>query len=108
MLTGILALMLAAGLMAEPSPAPSPLAQEPTPDEVALPPTAAVAEEALPPDTPTISLAKAVAMGVERNFTVLNSADAVTTSCERAWRRSRHRCPSRRSPRDLASDRHPR
>src|SRR5690349_16389034 len=80
MLTGILALVLSAGLMAEPSPAPSPPAQEPTPDEIAPRATAAVPEEALPPDTPTISLAKAVATALERNFTVLNSADAVTSS----------------------------
>src|ERR1044071_3023354 len=80
MLTGILALMLAGGVMAEPSPAPPPAAQETTPDDLAPAPSSAVPEEALPPDTPTIPLAKAVEMALERNFTVLNSADAVTTS----------------------------
>lgn len=64
MLIGVLALMLAAGVMAEPSPAPA----------------SAVPEEALPPGTPTIPLAKAVATALERNFTVLNAADAVATS----------------------------
>ena len=73
MLAGLLALMLAGGVMAEPSPEPP--AEEPTP-----PSAIAVPEEALPPDTPTIRLAKAVAIALERNFTVLNSADAVATS----------------------------
>jgi outer membrane protein len=73
MLAGVLALMLAAGVMAEPSPPP--------PVEETGPPAAiAVPEEALPPGTPTIRLAKAVAIALERNFTVLNSADAVATS----------------------------
>jgi outer membrane protein TolC len=73
MLAGVLALMLAGGVMAEPSPAPPP--EEPVP-----PAASAVPEEALPPGTPTIRLAKAVGIALERNFTVLNSADAVATS----------------------------
>jgi outer membrane protein TolC len=73
MLAGVLALMLAGGVMAEPSPAPPP--EEPGP-----PAASAVPEEALPPGTPTIRLAKAVGIALERNFTVLNSADAVATS----------------------------
>jgi outer membrane protein TolC len=80
MLAGLLVLMLAGGVMAEPSPAPSHPVQEPAAEEPVPAPPSAVPEEALPPDTPTISLAKAVAMALERNFTVLNSADAVTTS----------------------------
>jgi outer membrane protein len=84
MLIGVLALILTGGVMAEPSPAPSappPPATEPVADEPA--PTASssiVPEEALPPGTPTIPLAQAVATALERNFTVLNSADAVVTS----------------------------
>ena len=73
MLAGVLALMLAGGVMAEPSPEPP--VEEPSP-----PAAIAVPEEALPPGTPTIALAKAVGIALERNFTVLNSADAVTTS----------------------------
>ncbi|HEV7499230.1 MAG TPA: TolC family protein, partial [Vicinamibacteria bacterium] len=37
-------------------------------------------EEALPPGTPTITLAAAVATALERNFGVLNAADAVASS----------------------------
>ena len=83
MLTGCLALILAAGLMAEPSPAPSappPSATEPAADEARPASSSIVPEEALPPGTPTIPLAQAVATALERNFTVLNSADAVATS----------------------------
>jgi outer membrane protein len=83
MLTGFLALILAAGVMAEPSPAPSqtpPPATEPAADEPGPRSLSIVPEEALPPGTPTIPLAQAVATALERNFTVLNSADAVATS----------------------------
>jgi outer membrane protein TolC len=83
MLTGFLVLMLAGGVMAEPSPAPSqppPPATEPAADEPGPASSSIVPEEALPPDTPTIPLARAVATALERNFTVLNSADAVATS----------------------------
>ena len=83
MLTGCLVLMLAGGVMAEPSPAPSqppPPATEPAAEEPGPASSSIVPEEALPPDTPTIPLARAVAMALERNFTVLNSADAVATS----------------------------
>src|SRR6185503_9729145 len=91
MLTGVLALMLAAGWMAEPSPAPQtprppasaaatdhppePAAEEPAP-AASIP----VPEEALPPGTPTIPLADAVATALQRNFSMLNSADSVATS----------------------------
>ena len=37
-------------------------------------------EEALPPGTPTTTLASAVATALERNFAVLNAADAVASS----------------------------
>jgi outer membrane protein len=83
MLTGFLVLMLAGGVMAEPSPAPSqnpPPSPEPAVDEPAAPASSSIPEEALPPGTPTIPLAQAVATALERNFTVLNSADAVATS----------------------------
>jgi outer membrane protein len=83
MLTGFLVLMLAGGVMAEPSPAPSqppPPATEPAADEPGPASSSIVPEEALPPGTPTIPLAQAVATALERNFTVLNSADAVATS----------------------------
>jgi outer membrane protein TolC len=83
MLIGVLALMLAGGVMAEPSPAPSPPpppVAEPAADEPAPASSSIVPEEALPPGTPTIPLAQAVATALERNFTVLNSADAVATS----------------------------
>jgi outer membrane protein TolC len=83
MLTGVLALVLAAGVMAEPSPAPpppSPPAVEPAAEEPGPAASSVVPEEALPPGTPTIPLAKAVAVALERNFTVLNAADAVATS----------------------------
>jgi outer membrane protein len=76
MLTGVLALWLAGGVRAEASPSPDPPATE----ESAPLPSAGVPEEALPPGTPTIPLSKAVATALERNFTVLNSADAVATS----------------------------
>jgi len=78
MLTGVLALLLAGGVMAEPSPSPSPdsaPAEEPAPL-----PSSGVPEEALPPGTPTIPLSRAVATALEHNFTVLNGADAVATS----------------------------
>ena len=83
MLIGVLALMLAGGVMAEPSPAPSPPpppATEPAADDPGPASSSIVPEEALPPGTPTIPLAQAVATALERNFTVLNSADAVATS----------------------------
>jgi len=60
---------------APPPPSPSAAAEE-----AALPPEAPPVEEPLPPGTPTIALARAVALALERNFGVLNAADAVTTS----------------------------
>jgi len=83
MLIGVLSLILAGGVMAEPSPAPSqtpPPAAEPAGDEAGPVSSSIVPEEALPPGTPTIPLAQAVATALERNFTVLNSADAVASS----------------------------
>jgi outer membrane protein len=83
MLTGFLVLMVAGGVMAEPSPAPpepKPPATESATDEPAPASSSIVPEEALPPGTPTIPLAQAVATALERNFAVLNSADAVATS----------------------------
>ena len=76
MLTGVLALVLAGGVMAEASPSPDSAAA----DEPASLPSSGVPEEALPPGTPTIPLSRAVATALERNFTVLNGADAVATS----------------------------
>lgn len=84
-----LALTLVAGA-ASPAPAPPPR-PSPSPAPAASPPPAAAAEEtdappdtvpeeALPPGTPTIALSGAVALALERNFTVLNAADAVATS----------------------------
>jgi outer membrane protein TolC len=68
------------GAVPGPFPAPAP-ATEPAADEPAPPPPSSIVpEEALPPGTPTIPLAQAVATALERNFTVLNSADAVATS----------------------------
>jgi outer membrane protein TolC len=89
MLTGFLVSMLAVGWMAEPSPAPqappppasaTDRATEPVAEEPAPAASVPVPEEALPPGTPTIALAEAVATALQRNFTVLNSADAVATS----------------------------
>jgi outer membrane protein TolC len=83
MLIGVLSLILAGGVMAEPSPAPSqppPPAAEPAAEEAGPSSSSIAPEEALPPGTPTIPLAQAVATALERNFTVLNSADAVATS----------------------------
>ena len=84
MLTGVLALLLAGGVMAEASPS-APAPPSPSPDSAAAEESAPVAssgvpEEALPPGTPTIPLSRAVATALERNFTVLNGADAVATS----------------------------
>ena len=84
MLTGVLALLLAGGVMAEASPS-APASPSPSPDSAAAeesPPvtSSGVPEEALPPGTPTIPLSRAVATALERNFTVLNGADAVATS----------------------------
>jgi outer membrane protein len=86
MLTGVLALLLAGGVMAEASPSPSaPASPSPSPESAAAEESAPVTfsgvpEEALPPGTPTIPLSRAVATALERNFTVLNGADAVATS----------------------------
>ncbi|HYU44114.1 MAG TPA: hypothetical protein VEQ84_18345, partial [Vicinamibacteria bacterium] len=80
MLTGVLASLLAAGVMAEASPSPSPSPDSAAVEESAPLTSSGVPEEALPPGTPTIPLARAVATALERNFTVLNSADAVATS----------------------------
>jgi outer membrane protein TolC len=83
MLTGVLALLLAGAVSAEASPSPPP--PSPSPDSAAAEESAPVTssgvpEEALPPGTPTIPLSRAVATALERNFTVLNSADSVATS----------------------------
>src|SRR5450432_4108838 len=72
-----------AGQAAPPSPAPVPkpvASPDPTVEETGPPPAAVEPEEALPPGTPAISLASAVATALERNFGVLNAADAVASS----------------------------
>src|SRR6266404_5311027 len=76
----LIVMMLAA--LAWPSQAQEPPAASPVPaaEESALPPEAPPVAEPLPPGTPTIALARAVALSLERNFGVLNAADAVTTS----------------------------
>jgi outer membrane protein len=76
MLIGVLTLVLAGVSGQSPSPSPSPEAAE----QETGPPASVLPAEALPPGTPTISLGEAVANALEHNFTVLNSADAVTTS----------------------------
>jgi outer membrane protein TolC len=99
MLIGVLAFAWAvpalalAGQGAPPSPAPAPAASPaPPPAADAEAAAAAAAEETgppapvpeldepLPPGTPTITLAEAVATALERNFGVLNAADAVAGS----------------------------
>jgi outer membrane protein len=79
-LTAVLAVPAASPAPAS-SPAPAaPASSAPASDEAAPPPHAVELEEALPPGTPTITLAGAVATALERNFGVLNSADAVASS----------------------------
>jgi outer membrane protein TolC len=74
----LIVMMLAA--LAWPSEAQEKPAANPAVEEPTLAPEAAPAAEPLPPGTPTIALPRAVALALERNFGVLNSADAVATS----------------------------
>src|SRR5207245_8012131 len=67
-------------VLAWPSEAQAPPSPSPAMEEPALLPEAPLVEEPLPPGTPTIALPRAVALALERNFGVLNAADAVATS----------------------------
>ena len=71
------------GAQAPAAPPPPPPAT-PAAEEAALaavpPPDKAVLDEPLPPNTPTIPLGRALAAALEHNYTMLSSADAVTTS----------------------------
>jgi len=87
MLIGVLAAVLAsaagevpAGQAPAPRASPAPSAESVPADEAALPPETPLVPEGIPAGTPTIGLAGAVAMALERNFSLLNSADSVTTS----------------------------
>ncbi|HUG52650.1 MAG TPA: TolC family protein [Vicinamibacteria bacterium] len=85
MLIGILAAVLASGGAEWAGQAPPEAAASPAPAVPAAGPDEALADapleaEAVPPGTPTITLAGAVTMALERNFSLLNSADAVTSS----------------------------
>jgi outer membrane protein TolC len=92
MLIGLLTLAVA-GLLGTrapvQAPAPAPAAPDPAvsqaPGEAeTLPPLPkTVLDEPLPPDTPTVALDRALAIALEHNFTLLNSADSVTSS---RWR----------------------
>lgn len=64
-------------LMSAPQVPPAP---DPSPEPVAAPSPAPEEEPLLAPGTPTIGLGAAVAVAMERNFGLLNSADAVVTS----------------------------
>src|SRR5712691_11568557 len=75
MLIVILLAALAWPAEAQERPGATPAAEEPV-----APLEAAPIEEPLPPGTPTVSLARAVSTALERNFGVLNSADAVASS----------------------------
>jgi len=79
MLIGLLTLALAGSPPSPEKAAPAP-ASSPATEEVTLPPEAPPAVEPLPPGTPIIGLAEAVATALERNFGVLNAADQVTSS----------------------------
>jgi outer membrane protein TolC len=85
MLTGVLTSALVwGGVTATPPPPSAPAAQSSSDEAAAAqkpgaPADAVVPEESLPPGTPTIALSRAVAMALERNFGVLNAADAVAT-----------------------------
>jgi outer membrane protein len=88
MLIGLLTLALLASPLSPavaPDPqtpaAPQPSATpEPTAGEAAAAAEAAPTVETIPPGTPTVGLAAAVASALEHNFGLLNAADAVTTS----------------------------
>lgn len=62
------------------SAAQVPPAPDPSPERVAAPSPAPEEEPLLAPGTPTIGLGAAVAVAMERNFGLLNSADAVATT----------------------------
>ena len=63
-----------------PPPAPLPPAAEEAALAAVPPPDKTVLDEPLPPGTPTIPLGRALASALEHNYSVLSSADAVTTS----------------------------